>query len=268
MTDRSPGPGGRVGGSHYDPAALARLTDVERRLESLHAALEYVGPSTPTGIIAIALGHRARSLYLGIRHAADGPSEATAQAAIRVLVEQTILLPWLLLDRDVHPILWKAETERHRRNVVRDAPTKAGSRFAAGLAARVPADALAALDGAVAEAHALAAEKGVVGVRRNGSLLPGLDVMAAQVGTPEAKEAYHIAYNLMSGWTHSSAGGLGWVFHPDGVTFDDGPVEDTAPIRSMAAAAYLYVLEMVSREAGLGIEDEVSSLRMRLLGSA
>ena len=73
---------------------MARLVEVERRLESLHSALDITGDSTPIGVIALAFGHRARSLYLGVRHAVEGPSEATAQAALRVLVEQTILLPW------------------------------------------------------------------------------------------------------------------------------------------------------------------------------
>lgn len=91
--------------------ALARLVAVEADIAILHGVLDRTGNSTPTGIIALAFGHRARSLYLGILHAIDGPSEATVQAALRVLIEQTITLPWLLLNRDVHPFLWKAEQE-------------------------------------------------------------------------------------------------------------------------------------------------------------
>jgi hypothetical protein len=216
-------PGPQAGLPSHDPAALARLVGVERRLEALHSALDFTGGSTPVGIIALAFGHRARSLYLGVLDAAEGPSEATAQAALRVLIEQTILLPWLLLNPEVHPFLWKAEHERHLRNLIRDAPTKAGSKFAADLAAGVSDDVLEGLDRAVAAARALAIERAVVGVK-NGSLLPGLDVMTAQVGTPEAKEAYHISYNMISGWTHSSAGGLGMIVTPSGVVFDDGPV--------------------------------------------
>jgi len=252
----------------HDSAALARLVNVERQLESLQSTLDFTGGSTPVGIIALAFGHRARSLYLGIRHSAEGPSEAAAQAALRALVEQTIILPWLLLDRDVHPTLWKAENERHLRNLIRDGPAKSGSGSAALLSARVSPQVLANLERWVDEARALAIEKHVVGVRESGSLLPGLDVMTAQIGTAEAKEAYFIAYSLISGWTHSSAGALGMVFRPDGVLFENGPVEDTAPIRSMAAAAYLYVLEIVSREVGLAIEDEAGSPRKQLLHPA
>lgn len=250
--------------SSQDPAALARLAAVERQIETLHPALDFIGHSTPTAIIALAFGHRARSLYLGILHAIAGPSEATAQIALRVLVEQTITLPWLLLNRDVHPFLWKAEQERHLRSIIRDAPTKAGTRFAAGLAAQMPPDAIAVLDARISESRSLAAAKGVA-VRPNGSLLPSIADMAAQVGTPEAKEAYHVAYNMMSGWTHSGAGGLGLTFTPDGIVLADGPVEDDAPIRAMAAKSYLYVLTIVSREAGLGIEDEAEALRQQLL---
>jgi len=174
------------------------------------------------------------------------------------------VLPWILLNREVHPFLWKAEHERHMRSLIRDAPSKAGTRFAAGLAARMPDGALDVLDDAISKARALALEKGVP-VRKNGNLLPSLAEMSARVGTPEAKEAYHIAYNMMSGWTHSGAGGLGMVFTPAGVIFDDGSVEDAAPISAMAAASYLYVLTIVSQEANLGIEGETEALRKQLL---
>lgn len=203
----------------HDPAALARLVYVEPRLESLHPVLDFTGDSTPVGIIALAFGHRARSLYLGVLHAVEGPSEATAQAALRVLIEQTILLPWLLLNREAHPILWKAEHQRHLRSLIRDAPSKAGSKFAADLAAGVSADDLEGLDRAVADAHALAVEKGVVGVRKSGGLLPPLDVMTTQVGTPEAREAYHIAYDLIQRLDALERGLAGLDRHPDG-----GPV--------------------------------------------
>jgi hypothetical protein len=66
--------------------------------------------------------------------------------------------------------LWKAEHERYLRSVIRDAPTKAGTRFAAGLAAQMPDAALDVLDARVSEARALAAAHGV-SVRKNGSLL-------------------------------------------------------------------------------------------------
>ncbi len=246
-------------------AALARLTDVERRLQALDPALDITGPSTPIGIVALAFGHRARSLYRGVLHAVEGPSEAAAQVALRALIEQTILLAWLLLDPDVHLRLWTAEHQRHMRNLIMKAPTKAGSRFAAGLAEIVSDDAANTLDGAIAEGRRLAIEKRVVGVRKNASLLPGLEVMTEQVGTPEAKEAYHIVYNLISGWAHSGAGDLGLTVTAAGVIFDDDRVDDSAPIRAMAAAAYLYMLGLVSRAADLSIEDQAESLRQQLL---
>ena len=265
MTFMRKRPGGRAGRLPHDPAALTRLIEVEHRLEMLHSALDFTGESTPVGIIALAFGHRARSLYLGVLHAAEGPSEASAQVVLRVLVEQTIRLPWILLDREVHPVLWKAETDRHVRNLIKDGPSKTGSGLAAAIAAQVSVDVHEGLDRGVTEARALALAKGVVGVGRNGSLLPGLAVMTEQVGTPEAKEAYHLAYSMISGWTHTGAGAIGMIVTQEGVKFANGPVEDTAPIRSMAAAAYLYMLEIVSREAGLSIENDAGALRRQLL---
>jgi hypothetical protein len=70
---------------------------------------------------------------------------------------------------------------------------------------------------------------------------------------------------MMSGWTHSGAGGLGLTLTPGGIVLSDGLVEDDAPIRAMAAASYLYLLAIVSREARLGIEDEAETLRQQLL---
>ncbi len=249
-----------------DDEALGRLLHAENRLEALHGALDFTGDSTIMGIVALAVGHRARSLYRGVRHAVEGPSEATAQIALRVLIEQTILLPWLLLLPKVHPFLWKAEHERQIRSILTGAPGVPGGAFATALSRSVSPSRQGDLDRAVSEARQLALTNGVVGVGRNGSLLPSLDVMTAQVGTPEAQEAYHVAYRMTSGWIHTSAGGLALTVTSAGVRFGDERLEDSKPIRSMAAASYLYILEIVSREAGLGIEDEAASLRRSLLG--
>lgn len=140
---------------------------------------------------------------------------------------------------------------------------RTGSAFAAELAARMPADAIDELDRRIGEARARARERGVA-VARNGSLLPNVGRMAAEVGTPEALEAYHIAYSMMSDWTHSGPGGLRLTFTPQGVALDDGPVVDDRPVRAMAAAAYLYTLTIVSREVGLGVEDRCEHLRRQI----
>src|ERR1035437_1782123 len=75
----------------FDPA---ELPEIETRLEELGQALDLMGPSTPFGIVAPGFGHRARSLWLGLRHAVAGPSHASVQLILRPLVEMTILLPW------------------------------------------------------------------------------------------------------------------------------------------------------------------------------
>lgn len=258
----------RLAVASRDPQALARLIEAERRLEALGSALEISGDTTAMAIVAVAVGRRARSLYLGVQHAVVGPSEAAAQVALRALIEQSILLPWLLLNPTVHPFLWTAEHQRHLRNLIRQAPANAGAAFAAGLAERATPERIEALDREISRARALAVTHGVQGVRSNGSVIPSLAAMTAQLGTREAREAYHVAYNMTSGWTHTAPGGLGLSIESEGVVFDDDSIEDSAPIRSMAAATYLYILGVVSKEAGLGIEDETESLRRGLLQSA
>ncbi len=250
------------------PAAVARLVEVESRLRLLEPALDVARPSTPMEIIALTLCHRARSLYHGVLHALGGPSEATAQVALRALVEQTILLAWLLTDAEVHPFLWNGENARHLRKLVRNAPTMAGSMFASGLAAHVSIDKAAELDRLVADARNRALTNHVLGVHESGSLLPNFEVMTNRIGTPEAKEAYNVVYNMLSGWAHASAGDLGMKFTAGGVVIDDGPVDDTVSIRATAAISYLYIMKLASASAEMPIGEEAEALRQELLTTA
>lgn len=251
--------------SAFDPA---ELPGIEARLEELGQALDVQGRLTPFGIVALGFGHRARSLWLGLRHASTGPSHASVQLILRALVEMTILLPWLAKDPDLHPRLWVAEAERQILKMLQKAPTHASPRLAAGLAGVLGTpERISEFERAVAEARTAAIAAGVSGVGRRGSLVSSLAEMVEAVDTPAAREAYGIAYNYLSGFTHSRAGALAMRVTSDGVLLEDGPPENTLPDRALGAVAYAMILELVSEIAGLGIEGDVRVLRTRILAT-
>jgi len=248
----------------FDPA---ELPEIERRLEELGQALDVLGPSTPFGIVALGFGHRARSLWLGLRHAATGPSHASVQLILRALVEMTILLPWLAKDPDLHPRLWVAEAERQILKMLQNAPTHASPSLAAGLTEVSTSERIAEFEQTVAGARTAAIAAGVTGVGRRGSLVPSLADMVKVVDTPAARDAYGIAYNYLSGFAHSGARALGMSVTSGGVLLDDGPPGDTLPDRALGAVAHAMILEIVSEIAKLGIEGDVRALRTRMLAT-
>jgi len=91
--------------------------------------------------------------------------------------------------------------------------------------------------------------------------------MVRVVDTSAAREAYGIAYNLLSGFTHSGALDLGMSFTSAGVLLDDGPPENALGDRMLAAVSYAMILEFVSEIAQLGIEGDARGLRLRMLAT-
>jgi hypothetical protein len=255
-TDRTP--------SAFNPA---ELPEIERRLEDLGRALDVSGQSTPFRTVAIGFGHRARSFWLGLRHASTGPSHASVQLILRAMVEMTILLPWLAKDPDLHPRLWVAEAKRQTLKIIQNAPTHANPRLAAGVAQVGTLERNAEFALAVAEARTAAIAAGVTGVGRRGRLVPSLADMVKVIDTPAAREAYGIAYGVLSSYTHSGPGALGMRVTADGVLLEDGPPENALADRALAAVAYAVILELVSEIAQLGIEGDVRVLRIRILAT-
>lgn len=176
----------------FDPADLPSL---EERLEALGLGLDVDGPSTPVGIVAIALAQRARSLWFGLRHATDGPSDASVKLILRGLVELTILLPWLAKEPDLHMRLWVAEGEYQMLKLMLGAPANAGSMLAAGIAERASPDMVAKAENSIAAARASAMAAGVRGVGQRGSLIPDLAQMVDVIDTAAAREAYGVTFS-------------------------------------------------------------------------
>jgi hypothetical protein len=100
----------------------AELPDVEAALEGLAAVLDHPHPlATPFSPVAHAFGHRGRSLWRGIRHAASGPSGASASALVRTVTStrrRSLVHAVRLTSRSVHRVRlpWLSDTRERPHN--------------------------------------------------------------------------------------------------------------------------------------------------------
>lgn len=241
------------------------LPGIERELEAIGGALDTYPGGDAIGVIAVGFARRARSLWLGIRYALEGPSDALVQVGVRTLIEILLLEPWLALNPDLHLRLWAAEAERQMIKLGRLAPRSAGTRLAQGIAERLPLVRIREMEARIAETRSAALQAGVSGISRNGSLVPSLEAMVEAVGTPMVREAYAFAYNRLSGFAHSGAGALGITATAEGVIYDDGLPQGALSDRATSAIAYASILELTSDIALLGISEPARELRLRML---
>lgn len=86
----------------FDPM---KLPAIEARLEELGRALDNLGQSTPFGIVALGCGHRARSLWLGLRHASVGPSSWPMRRDVGPFVERGFHLDAPTASASRHPLV-------------------------------------------------------------------------------------------------------------------------------------------------------------------
>lgn len=247
----------------FDPAR--EIPGIELALERLGTVLDRTGALDPFGIIALGICRRARSLWLGVRHSAAGPSNATVQVGVRAMVEIVILLPWLALDPVLHTRLWTGESERQILAMTRRAPTHASPRVAEGIARTLSAERVGEMERAVREVRDAALAAHVKGVGRNGGLVPSLETMVEVVDSPVVREAYGVGYNYLSGFVHSGARSLGVSLTPAGVMFDDDVPSGTLGDRAMAAMAYAVILELASEIVGFDTAPAARRIRERML---
>jgi len=250
----------------------AELPDVESALEGLAAVLHDPHPlATPFSPVAHAFGHRGRSLWRGIRHAASGPSGASASALVRSLFEAWVLLRWLELDPDVHVPLWQADHERHALKLLRVGHERTGERLAGRFKEWAEDALIASKESLVAAARAKGLAAGVKGVGKGsaGPLLPSMPDMVEAINDPAVTEGYTIVYPLSSAFIHSSASSVLGVmeFDESSGTFaiDDGPLDDQVPVRALAATLFAGLLADTSRIAGLGVESAADTYRRALV---
>jgi hypothetical protein len=169
------------------------LTQAEDELEQLAAHVDTVVPGESDYLRAVlALAHRARSLFIGFRHALKSPAPVAGMSLVRPMVEINILLRFLDRNPDLHTELWIAEGVR-QIGVFADEYEK--DPFLIERWGPPPADTTATRDEArakVATARKKALAAKVKGVGRDGPVLPSTKAMAD--GDPAAKEAYTLAY--------------------------------------------------------------------------
>lgn len=215
----------------------------------------------------MALGRRGWSLYRGFRHALTGPSIYAAQVDLRALLDVTILVRWIEADPPLRLELWMTEDDRDRiawSEGWREAQRRRGQSTEGALTA----EEIKELRELIAEVRARDRDAGI-GVPENGSLLPSQAQMAQQV--PDLFETYHVAYRSLSPTTHAGARSFAADVleeRKDGVHIVANPVFDEASLRSLAVPTVLMLFASVSRQAGLGIEDECDRLRLTVVGLA
>jgi hypothetical protein len=239
----------------------------EKRLPALAASLELPIErlSGHPPFVAVGLGRRGWTLYRGFRHALSGPTPTiAADVDLRALLDVTILARWIEDDPELRIRLWMAEDDRHRLTAWEKATEFAERRERASPPAPPwdEAEERAAL--AAARQHA---RKAGIPIPRDGRVLPDLERMVQAV--PDLWELYHIGYRVLSPMTH--AGGRSFtgdkiVKRRDGLHYLElGVPFDQPTLRSIAIPAVCMLLASVSRQAGLGIEEECDAVRMSVI---
>jgi hypothetical protein len=85
------------------------LLVAEEELERLAGRLDTAVPDGAYPAAALALGHRARTLFSGFRQLIDGPTPIAASSLMRPMVEINLLLRFFGQCPDLHAKLWIAE---------------------------------------------------------------------------------------------------------------------------------------------------------------
>lgn len=209
-------------------------------------------------MVAVGLGLRARNLYRSIRHA--GAADAIAAAAVvRALVEVGILIGWIEIDPVPRIRMWLAEDDRNRL-IVADRTVELHGRRGRSLTPVFSDGDRATMRDAIAEARRLGESSGAP---RRGSVMPSLEIMARAV--PDLWELYEIAYRSLSPTTHTAPSSMAFddfETRPDGVHLVTPPAYSIEAVSALAAGVICYVVESVSRQAGLDLEIEARDARL------
>jgi hypothetical protein len=242
------------------------LSEAEQRLLQLAECLDR--PFTPRGdpdAVAMALGHRARSLYRGYLLSSDAEIFTAARALLRPMVEANILLRFIREEPNWRSRLWQAESIRVWMGLadqLRNRPLPAEQKVA-----YLPSDEEVAKTRAdLKQLREDATEAGVYVPK--GRLIPDVQEQAQILNTTEVWQAYVVAYMPLTFDQHVSHGSFRDAVHQ---VLDDESVihidSDKAnfPERLLASTAFASTLVVVSTWLELGVEDQVSELQERLV---
>lgn len=208
---------------------------------------------------AIALGLRGTELY---RAAVDlaGRHPNAAQALLRALVEVAILARWIEGNPALRVRLWLAEDDRNRLTATEGYESWVQRRGLSAVDVFEPSTERAMR--ADIEAARATGRRAGEPVPERGHVLPTLEAMARTA--PELWEAYHLAYRVLSPWTHAAGRSLvgdELERRGDGTHLRAGRAYGEDATVALAVGTMFLVLETVSRQLGLGLEAEAAPIR-------
>jgi hypothetical protein len=178
------------------------LRAAEDELDRLAAHLETVVPDAGYPTAALALGHRARSLFLGFRQLIEGPTPIAASSLMRPMVEINFLLRFFGQSPELHAKLWIAEGLRQE---VAFLDEYAKSRFLVEPMGAASAGQIKLLKELRAQVQAVREEAladGAIFVK-TGALVPSADALRRMLNDPAVEEAYTIAYRRLGADIHA-----------------------------------------------------------------
>jgi hypothetical protein len=248
----------------------SELQAAEEELERLAAHLETVVPQLDYAMAALALAHRARTLFLGFRHLADGPTPAAGMSLVRPMVEINLLLRFLGRDPELHVELWYAEGERQRVALLDE--------YAKDEALHhrhrpLPDDLDEQLEGLrqiVRDARAKARTAGVIGVGETGRVFPSIDAIAKNTDDVAAREAYTLAYRALGTNVHVGPRSFrveGFKGHVGGLASysDHWTAEELRPARTLVLTTFASTLCIVSVALGLDVHERADEIKQRFM---
>lgn len=250
-----------------------RIEAVERALLELAKRLD--APFMPRGdpdSVAMALGHRVRTLYRGYLTCTEaGLPPAAGRALLRPMVEANILLRFIREEPEWRSRLWQAESTRVWLGLAEQArsrPLPAEQQL--GL---LPTpEEVREIRGQLEELRRAAIAAGIEGVHKKGRLLPDAQEQAQILDTVQVWQAYVVAYMPLTLEQHVAHGSFrdalehqlddGWVVHRE--TTAEQPLYAE---RLLASSVFASTLVIVSSWLGLGFEEAADRLREEVVAA-
>jgi hypothetical protein len=214
----------------------------------------------------LALGHRARSLFLGFRQLVEGPSPVAAMSLVRPMVEINLLLRFLGQDPELHTELWIAEGQRQIAAFLDDYARDAFLQKRWGPAPMENEALKEQYRAGVRESRKKALDKGVPAVGKTGPVLPSVREIAKTSGDPGAREAYILAYRIMSADVHVGTWafrGGAFIERQGGLASYSEPRDPTDfhGARTLVMTTFASTLCIVSVVLGLNIHERADEIK-------
>jgi hypothetical protein len=250
---------------------LEKLQEAERELANLAAYLETVVPAGDEyRVVALALGHRARSLFLAFRHLAEGPAPAAAPSLVRPMVEINLVLRFLGKNPELHVELWHAEGERQHVALLDEYAKDAELHHRHS---PLPEDLQEQLDATrttVREARAKALSAGIAGVRKTGPVFPSIADIVKTTDDPGAREAYTLAYRALGTSVHIGPLSFrlsGFQPHVGGLVSytDQWTAEELRPTRTLVLTTFASTLCIVSVALALNVDERADEIKQMFM---